>query len=238
MTDWLKKNWFIVFTGIVVLILLYSAIDGAVSRHFYKKKIGILDTEISGLEKGIKESKGREEAWEKSSRDNWMLAMEKEKKLRKKDREMMVKIHEKRELKKKIREMPITQVIVRTIEIINCPEIVQQTQGIVFTLDCAKNNLTVLEASFSLKKNVADWTEKFNISQGEVADLKNVIIAKDEAYAERGIQLTDAYEISDKWEGKFNLSEKQGKRNYWKGLKTGGIFGGIAGFFIGLFSGK
>jgi len=159
--------------------------------------------------------------------------LEKEAKIRKKDAEMRVKLAEKRELKKIIREMPITQVVVRTIEIINCPDVVQQQQGIVFTLECSKKNLTVLEASFSLKKKVVDWTEKFNTSQAEVSDLKNVITGKDGVIKEVRGQLVGEYEIIKEWTDKFNLSEKRGKAKWWKGLKTGGIIGGILGFLGG-----
>ena len=238
MIKFIKRHWILIVVGLVILFLAVGGIDGLIAKHNYKKKIKTLDTDISGLKQGIKDSKGREETWKKSSQDNWTLAMEKEAKLRKKDKEMIVKIHEKRELKKKIKAMPITQVIVRTIEIINCPEVVQQTQGIVFTLDCAKSNLTILEDSFSLKKDVADWTEKFNTSQGEVVDLKNVIVGKDGEIKEITDQSVKKDGIAAKWEGKFNLSEKRGKRSYWKGLKTGAAVGGVIAFFAGFFLGK
>lgn len=238
MTNWLKKNWFVCLIGIVLAVFIYLKIDSAIATHAYKKSIKAKDAAISLLWGKIGDSKVREDKWKASSEEHYFLAMEKEVKLRKKDAEMRVKIAEKRELKKRIREMPATQVIVRTIEIINCPDVVQQTQGIVFTLDCAKDNLAVLENVFYFKKEALDWADQFFTSQAEVADLKNVIIGKDGAYAERGVQLADAHEISDEWEGKFNLSEKRGKRSWWKGLKTGGLIGGIAGGIIGFFLGK
>jgi len=238
MTNWIKRHWILLVIGLVILYLSYGAIDGAIAKYKYKKQIKGLDTEITELKQDKKESKGREEAWEKSSQDNWALAMEKEKKLRQKDKEMIVKIQEKRELKKKIKAMPITQVVVRTIEIINCPEVIQQEQGIVFTLDCGKSNLTVLEASFSLKGEVDDWMEKYNTSQGEVSDLKNTITDKDGVIKEVREQLVGEDKITLRWEGKFNLSEKRGKRSYWKGVKTGAAVGGVIAFFAGFFLGK
>jgi len=233
MTNWIKRHWILLVVGLVIVFLAYGGIDGLIAKHNYKKSIKEKDTKISELWGKIGDSKIREAKWEKSSEENWDLAMEKEKKLRRKDQEMRVKIAEKRALKKKIREMPLTQVIVRTIEIINCPDVVQQEQGIVFTLACGKSNLTVLEASFSLKKDVADWTEKFNISQGEVSDLKNVITGKDGVIKEVREQLVGEDEIIEEWTGKFNLSEKRGKAKWWKGLKTGGIIGGILGLLGG-----
>jgi len=232
MIKFIKRHWLLIVVGLVILFLTIGGIDGLIARHNYKKSIKEKDAKIAELWAKIGDSKKREDKWKASSEENWMLAMEKEAKIRKKDAEMRVKLAEKRELKKKIREMPATQVIVRTIEIINCPDIVQQEQGIVFTLDCAKSNLVVLENVFYFKKEALDWADQFFTSQAEVADLKNVIIAKDGAYAERGVQLADAYEISGEWEDKFNLSEKRGKRNWWKGLKTGTIIGGIAGGII------
>lgn len=238
MKKWLKENWLYLVIGIALIALVYLRIDSAIATYQYNKQIKAKDVTITELWQKIGDSKKREEKLKVSSEANWILAMDKEAKLRRKDAEMRVKLAEKRALKKKIKEMPVTQVIVRTIEIINCPDVVHQTQGIVFTLDCAKDNLTVLESCFSLKRDVTDWTEKVLLYKGEVADLKNVIIAKDGAYAERGEQLTSAYEVIDEWTGKFKLSEKRGKVKWWKGLKTGGLIGGIVGLLGGFFLAK
>ena len=237
MISLLKKYWLKTLISIVILILT-SMLSSWVTKTIYEKQIKVLDAKISEAWEKIGDSKAREASWKKSSKENWDLAMEKEAKLRKKDKEMMVKIHEKRELKKKIKEMPASIVVVQTIAILNCDDIKEQEQGIVFSLDCAKRGLGMLVDSFSLKYEVADWTEKFNISQGEVSDLKNVIKGKDEAYAERGVQLVSAYEISDNWESKFNLSENRAKSNWWRGAKTGATVGGIVAFFAGFFLAK
>ena len=201
MVNWLKKNWPKVLGGIVILILLYGGIDGLISKITYKKRIRVLDTEISGLQQGIKDSEKREEDWMKSSQEHYALAMGKEAKLRKKDKEMMQKIKEKRELKKKIREMPATQVVVRTIEIIQCDDVQRQQQGIVFSLSCGRENLTVLEDSFSLKREVDDWKGQYNTCLGEVSDLKSTIKDKDGVIAERGTQLGKKDGIITKWKG-------------------------------------
>lgn len=237
MISLLKKYWLKTLISIIVVILT-SMLSSWVTKSIYKKQIKALDANISEAWEKIGDSKEREEKWKASAGKNWDLAMEKEAKLRKKDKEMRVKIAEKRELKKKIREMPASIVVVQTIAILNCDDIKEQKQGIVFSLSCAKTNLETLVDSFSLKYQVEDWTEKFNISQGVVSDLKNVIISKNEAYAERGVQLVSAYEISDNWEGKFNLSVGREKSNWWRGAKTGTIIGGIAGLILGFFLGK
>jgi len=241
MTNWLKKHWLKVLIGFGILVFfffLYGGISGLIARYNYNKSIKEKDATISELWGKIGDSKVREDKWKASSEENYALAMEKEVKIRKKDAEMRVKLAEKRALKKKIQEMPVTQVIVRTIEIINCPDVVQQEQGVVFTLDCAKDNLVVLENVFYFKKEALDWADQFFTSQAEVADLKNVIIADKGIITERGDQLGDAYKIIDEWTGKFNLSEKRGKAKWWKGLKTGGIIGGILGLLGGFVLGK
>jgi len=238
MRKWLKKNWLILSICTVLAVFIYLKIDSAIATHTYNKSIKEKDTKISELWVKIGDSKKREATAIASSEKNYELAMDKEVIIRRKDAEMRVKLAEKRELKKQIREMPVTQVIVRTIEIINCPDVVQQEQGVVFTLDCAKDNLVVLENVFYFKKEALDWADQFLTSQNEVADLKNVIEDKNKAYAERGVQLTDAYGISAEWEGKFNLSEARGKRSWRKGFKLGGIIGGILGFLGGFVLGK
>ena len=233
MINFLKKNWLFILGGLFIAYLAYGGIEGLIARHNFKKSIKEKDIKIGELWGKIGESKKREDKWKASSEENYALAMEKEAKIRKKDAEMRVKLAEKRALKKKIREMPVTQVIVRTIEIINCPDVVQQEQGIVFTLDCAKDNLVVLENVFYFKKEALDWADQFFTSQNEVVNLKDALKDFDKAYKERGTQLADAIRISGEWEGKFNLSEARGKRSWKKGFKLGGIIGGILGFLGG-----
>ena len=238
MIKFIKRHWILLVVGLAIIFLAYGGIAGIVSGIGYRKQIKERDIKIGELNGKIGESEKREAIANASSEKNWNLAMEKEAKIRKKDAEMRVKLAEKRALKKIIREMPVTQVIVRTIEIINCPDVVQQEQGVVFTLDCARQNLVVLEGVFYFKEEALDWADQFFTSQAEVVDLKNVIIDKVKAYNERGEQLIDAYKISVEWEGKFNLAENRGKAKWWKGLKTGGIIGGIAGGIIGFLLGK
>ena len=114
----------------------------------------------------------------------------------------------------------------------------EQQQGIVFSLSCAKTNLETLVDSFYLKSQVDDWTEKFNISQGVVSDLKNVIIGKDGEIKEIKEQLKGENNIIKHWTTKFNLSVGRGKSNWWKGVKTGVAIGGVIAFFAGFFLGK
>jgi|GEM_PF-2453564 len=241
MLNFIKKHFSTILVGIGILVFLffaYGGISGLIAKHNYNKSIKEKDIKIGELWGKIGDSEKREAIANASSEKNYALAIDKEVIIRRKDQEMRVKLAEKRELKKKIREMPATQVIVRTIEIINCPDVVQQTQGIVFTLDCAKDNLVVLENVFYFKKEALDWADQFFTSQAEVVNLKDAIKDFGEAYKERGKQLADAYEISGEWEGKFNLSEKRGKAKWWKGLKTGGIVGGILGLLAGFVLGK
>jgi len=239
--SFIKKHLSTILISIGILVFLflaYGGISGLVARHNYNKSIKEKDATISSLWEKIGDSKKREDKWMVSSEENYALAMDKEVIIRRKDAEMRVKLAEKRELKKQIREMPLQQVVIRTIEIINCPDVVQQEQGIVFTLDCAKDNLVVLENVFYFKKEALDWADQFFTSQNEVVNLKDALKDFDKAYKERGVQLTKAYKISGEWEGKFNLSEKRGKRSWWKGLKTGGIVGGILGLLAGFVLGK
>jgi len=233
MTKFLKKNWLILSVCTILAVFIYLKIDSAIATHAYNKKIKAKDATISSLWGKIGDSKKREATAIASSEKNYALAMEQEAKVQKKDAEMRVKLAEKRALKKIIREMPVTQVIVRTIEIINCPDVVRQEQGVVFTLDCARQNLVVLENVFYFKKEALDWADQFFTSQNEVVNLKDALRNFDKAYKERGVQLTSAYGVIDEWEGKFDLSEKRGKAKWWKGLKTGGLIGGIVGFLAG-----
>ena len=89
MTNWLKKNWFVCLIGIALAVFIYLKIDSAIATYAYKKSIKEKDTKISELWVKIGDSKIREAKWEKSSGENWDLAMEREAKLRRKDKEML-----------------------------------------------------------------------------------------------------------------------------------------------------
>ncbi|GAH78835.1 unnamed protein product [marine sediment metagenome] len=65
-----------------------------------------------------------------------------------------------------------------------------------------------------------------------------MIIGKDGIIKEVREQLVGEDKIITEWTDKFNMSEKRGKAKWWKGLKTGGIIGGILGFFGGFVLGK
>ena len=237
MISLLKKYWLKTLISIVA-VLLTSYLSSLVTKNIYKKQIKALDANISEAWEKIGDSKIREEKWMKSSEKNWDLAMEKEAKLRKKDKEMRVKIAEKRALKKQIKEMPASIVVVQTVAILECDEITEQQQGIVFSLICAKKNLTTLVDSFSLKADVEDWRNQYLTSQGEVSDLKNVIIDKDGVIKEVRSQVVGEAEIIKDWTNKFNLSENRGKSKWWRGVKTGAVVGGVIAFFAGFFLAK
>jgi len=236
-TNLLKKYWLKTLISIIVVILT-SVLSSWVTKSIYNKQIKVLDANISEAWEKIGDSKIREEKWKVSSEKNWDLAMKKEAKLRKKDQEMRVKIAEKRALKKQIKEMPASIVVVQTIAILNCEEIKEQQQGIVFSLSCAKTNLESLKTSFYFKHEALDWADQFFTSQGVVADLKNVIIDKDGVIKEVRSQVVGEATIIEDWTKKFNLSENRGKSKWWKGVKTGAAVGGVIAFLAGFFLGR
>lgn len=237
MINWLKRNWLKIFIGIIALIFIYSAMDSIVTRITYKKRIREKDASISELQQGIKESENKVTELARTAQEWYARAMEKEELMAKKDKEIAKEKREKKRLEEKIWEMPAPQVVVRTIEIIKCEEIHQQEQGIVFSLSCARENLTVLEDSFSMRKEADDWMGQYFTCKSEVSDLKNSLLAKDGVITEKSVQLGKKDGIIDDWKGKFTLSEKRGKRSWWKGAKTGGTIGIIAGTLLGLFLG-
>jgi Skp family chaperone for outer membrane proteins len=240
MTDWLKRNWLKVLIGIVVFILIYSAVDSAIARAAYKKDIKASNKEIASLKRDMKESDTRADAAVVRARIAEEEArVERAEKEKHKARAARVE-EEKRELRSKIAALPPTQVVVHTVEILRVDpkEIMLQPQGVLFTLVAARRNLEFLEAFTLVKKQYGELQISLAKSEASEAKLMEAGREKDKAITEKDGQLANWVKAEIEWENKFNLSEQRNKRARAKGRKEGGIAGAIIGGVIGFFLGK
>jgi hypothetical protein len=229
MLTWIKKNWFKILVVVLIAFFCYSLIDLIISNREYKKRIKEKDESIAQLKRDIDESEKRVDFFVEDARKWYLAAAEKEEKMKKKDQEIRKINEERKELEEKIKKMPASTVVVRTIDILDCREILEQQQGILFSLFCARKNLSFLEDFSLVRKEKAKLEDSYGLAKGEISDLKNVLLDKDGIIQEKDSQLASKGEIVENWKDKFDLSEKRNKKSWWKGLRTGGMMGVIVG---------
>lgn len=237
MLMWAKKNWLRILIGVLIIFFCYSLIDLVISNKEYKKRIKEKDENIAQLKRDIDESEKRVDFFIEDARKWYLAAAEKEEKMKEKDQEIKKINDERKKLKEKIKQMPASTVVVRTTEILDCREILEQQQGILFSLFCARKNLTYLEDFSLVKKEKNKLNDNYSLAKGEISDLKNVLLDKDGIIQEKDSQLASKGEIIENWRDKFSISEKRNKKSWWKGLRTGGVIGGIVGGILGFLLG-
>lgn len=240
MKAWIKKNWIPIIGVVAVLAFVIMGTDAIVGVLGYRSQIRKLDKSIAEKEKDIKKSEGKvEDLWQGIADRDGIIA-ERDKKLREKDVEIKAVRDERDAWKDKVEEMAPSEVVTETRKVLNCANIFERPDGVLFTLDCARINLRALRTGeFSLampdikklKDKVALQDANMLDLKLDIVDLKGIIVEKDEQIAgERG--------ISKDWKEKFDLSEKKGKKARAKGRKEGSVVGGIIGGLIGFFLGK
>lgn len=233
MIAWFKLNKFKIIGSIIILI--FSIANSYFSgRYMYNKAVKASDRVIVTIKQEIEDSALRADAAIERS-----LKSEKEAKAARVEKEKhkanVVRIEkEKRGLEKKIAALPPTQVVVHLIKVlyVEPEEIILQSQGILFSLAAGRKTLRYMEEFTLLKQQFDELAMAFVESEINGLKLQEANTGLKEAITEKDIQIGKWPKIEEEWDRKFSLSENRGKSNWWKGLKTGGIIGGIAGGII------
>lgn len=237
MRDWIKRHWILIVICTVVIFMLWSGISDIVQVLKYKSQIRKQDKLITEKNKAIKKSEKREKALLERIENRDARIAEKDEKLAEYEHKIEVIAEERDEWKKKVENMPPTMIVIETRRRLNCNDIWERPDGVLFSLSCARTNLKLL-GDFSLtikerdelKKKTTEHVAKEVDQAAQIIDLKSLVIEKED-------QLTNQKGISANWENKFNLCEVEKKRVRRKGRKEGFIIGGIicgiAGFLLG-----
>lgn len=236
MIAWLKLNKFKIIGTIVIIIL--SIVNSYFSgRYMYNKAIKASDRVIVGIKQEIKQADFQAQAAikraSKAEEEAKEARIEKEK-----HKANVARIEkEKRGLEKKIAALPPTQIVVHLVEIlyVESEEITLQSQGILFSLAAGRKTLRYMEEFTLLRQQFDELSMAFVKSETSGIKLLKANKEKDKAITEKDFQIAKWPKIEKEWEDKFNLSEKRGKSNWWRGVKTGGIIGGITGGIIVFF---
>jgi len=240
MIKWIKKNWPLVAIWFVCIFLIYATSESCIDTLNYKKQIRQLNKSISEKQKNIEDSEvvigklrnGISERDESIAKRDGLI--------REKDGEIAVIRKEKDAWKGKVEEMTPSEVVINTRKVLNCANIFERPDGVLFTLACARVNLQALrtgEFSFAneevkkLEEKVTDMTAKDLMKDTQILDLESVILLKDK-------QIIGLKGVIKDWKEEFDLSEGRNKKARKKGRKEGSIVGFIIGLVGGILLGK
>jgi len=226
MIAWLKLNKFKIL-GTVITIILFIVNSYFSGRYMANKAIKASDRVIVTIKQEIQEAGFKadaainraEEAEEKAK----IAKVEKEK-----HKANVARIEkEKQRLEKKIAALPPTQVVVHLVKIlyVEPEEITLQSQGILFSLAAGRKTLRYMKEFTLLRQQFDELTMAFVKSSVEGIKLKEANTGLKEAITEKDNQIAGWPKIEKEWFNKFSLSKKQGKSNWWRGLKTGTVVG-------------
>lgn len=235
MKAWIKKNGVFLIIATVVVVSIITNIGSCASEINYKKQIRSKDNEIAELKQDMK----REEEKVRAAIEEARTAEEEARKERvekEKHKANEARLEEeKKGLRAKIAALPPTQIVVHTVEILRVEpeEIMLQEQGVLFTLSAARVNLEFLEEFTLVKKQRGELQISLVKSEASGVKLLEAGAKKDIAITAKDKQLVGWLETEVKWNEKFDLSEKKGKKARVKGRKEGAVVATV--FIIVLF---
>ncbi|MCK4759328.1 MAG: hypothetical protein KAT69_04735, partial [Candidatus Aminicenantes bacterium] len=133
---WIKDNWLLLILLFVVGIFI---IDRFSKDSGFRKDIRESDKRIQELDKNNREM-------EKVKLEAIKMAEKAEAKVAEKE-EIIEKLRKKEEkVEEEVQALPPVEIVLLTAEILGCPDGVWiQGEDVVFTLECAKKNLTMLK---------------------------------------------------------------------------------------------
>jgi len=238
MKEWIKKNRIPIIGVVAVLAFVIMGTDAIVGVLGYRSQIRKLDKSIMEKENDIRKSRGNVDGLRRTIATRDDAIAKRDKKLREKDAEIGAIREERDSWKDKVEEMAPSEVVVETRRVLNCANIFERPDGVLFTLDCARINLRALRTGeFSLAMpDIKKLEEKVTLQDANMLDLNKKIVGLEGIIVEKDSQIVGERGISKDWEEKFDLSEKRGKKARAKGRKEGAVVATIViivVFFLG-----
>lgn len=229
--NWIKKNWLPLVLAILVVVFAQSVRTCGEAK--YKKDIAALDKEISGLKKKNVKLEGEAVEYVKSAEADQKivegLKVEVAKsKLRIEDLE-----REEIEIERVVMELPPPRLVENLRETLECKEILLNENGILFSVECARQGLLKLE--------------RFSLVEGKYNEAIFALSKSEKAlqFSERrswklygalwklGDIVLNLRIIAKNQDIKFTKSEQQRKKGFLKGVLIGvAIGGGITITFV------
>jgi len=238
MMEWIKKNWKLLTGMFIALVMVIVGINSIVGVLDYKSQIRKLDKSIMEKESDIRKSAGNVKVLRRTIAARDDAIAERDNKLREKDMEIGAIRKERDSWKGKVKEMTPSEIVIETRGILNCANIFERPDGVMFTLACARINLRALKTGeFSLAiPDIQKLEEKVALQDANMLDLKMDIVDLEGIIVEKDSIIAGERDISGDWKSKFDLSEGRRKKARAKGRKEGAVVATIviiAVFFLG-----
>jgi len=225
----IKWKW--IFLAVGILIALFS-FEKYCRDAGYEKKIGDLDKEISDLKKDNVKLEGEVVEYVKGAiADEAEVAKLKDEVEESKSRiEVLEK--EEAEVEEVVMALPPSELVEETREILGCAEILLNQEGILFSVECAREGLLKLKRFSLVERKYDEAILALSKSEKALAFQKRVSWKLYGALWKMGDQIINYKAMAKKQAIKFNLAEKQNKKHFLSGLWKGFVIGVIAGVVI------
>lgn len=219
---WIKKNWIPIAFAILIIILL---VDKSCDDSAFKKNIAVLDKDVTELEgKNVILEEEVVEYVLGAIADQEIVAKLKtaidESKLRIEELEK-----EESEIIEKIMELSPSKLVEDTREILGCGNILLNKEGILFSIECAREGLLKLKRFSLVEGKFDEVILALSISEKALQGQEKISWQLFGALWKMGDQILNYKVIVKKKDKKYDLSEKHRKKSFWHGLKIGLVIG-------------
>lgn len=225
----IKWKW-IILAG-VILIALYFLEDYCRDAG-YEKKIGDLDKEISDLKKDNSKLEGEVVEYVKGAIADEVEVAKLEAEVEESKSRIEDLEKEEAEVEEIVMALPPSKLVEETREILGCADILLNQEGILFSVECAREGLLKLKRFSLVEKKYDEAIFALSKSEKALTFQKRVSWKLYGALWKMGDQVINYKAMAKKQDTKFNLAEKQNKKRFFSGLWKGFVIGVIAGVVI------
>lgn len=224
--NWLKKNWILVSVGGLIIIIIFAwgvrACDGA----RYKKNIKELDGKIVEKEKRIAALEADVLKGVKRVLKAEAVVAVKEENLEKSRLRILTLERKEAIIVEIVMALPPSRLVEEFWDIPDCQKVELTEKGILFPVKCAQAVLVKLERFDLVLAQLKETRFSLSESMGATEFQKQATAHVYGIAADLTKQIAEYKEIVKAKDLKFDLCEKQRKKGFWRGLKTGLVIGG------------
>lgn len=225
----IKWKWIFLAAGILIV---FFSFEKYCRDAGYEKKIRDLDKEISDLEEENVKLEGEVVEYVKGAIADEAEVAKLEAEIE--ESKSRIKYLEKEEevVEEIVMALPPLELVEETREILGCAEILLNEEGILFSVECAREGLLKLKRFSLVEKKYDEAIFALSKSGKALTFQKRVSWRLFGALWKMGDQIINYKVIAKKQAIKFNLAEKQNKKRFLSGLWKGFVIGIVVGAVV------
>lgn len=225
----IKWKW-IILAGAILIALFF--LEKYYRDAGYEKKIGKLDKEISDLKGKNSELEGEVVEYIKSAVADEAEVAKLEAEVEESKSRIEDLEKEEVEVEEIVMALPPSKLVEEIKEILGCADILLNQEGILFSVECAREGLLKLKRFSLVEKKYDEAIFALSKSEKALKFQKRVSWKLYGALWKMGDQIINYKAMAKKQDNKFNLAEKQNKKRFFSGLWKGFVIGVVVGVVV------